>query len=134
MWGLCANHGFTTNLPCTDNKSCIEKNPSTECVQGTLVFILKTHNFMAIFKMLYNSSGCWRTNRQRSIYFSICYSSYLALANNNNCKIRGAFRKEDSSTLSYFTDGVYVIYLCLFCNFSRFFSFTIDFFKFCTNM
>ncbi|KAL7070604.1 hypothetical protein ACQ4LE_010654 [Meloidogyne hapla] len=35
MWGLCANHGFTTNLPCTDNKSCIEKNPSTECVQGT---------------------------------------------------------------------------------------------------
>ncbi|CAK5078726.1 unnamed protein product [Meloidogyne enterolobii] len=35
MWGLCANHGFTTNLPCTDNKACIEKNPSTECVQGT---------------------------------------------------------------------------------------------------
>jgi len=48
MWGLCANHGFTTNLPCTDNKSCIEKNPSTECVQGTLVFILKTHNHKAI--------------------------------------------------------------------------------------
>jgi hypothetical protein len=37
MWGLCANHGFTTNLPCSNNQTCLERNPNTECVQGTYV-------------------------------------------------------------------------------------------------
>uniref|UniRef100_A0A914H077 WAP domain-containing protein n=1 Tax=Globodera rostochiensis TaxID=31243 RepID=A0A914H077_GLORO len=34
-WAICVNHGFATNLPCSDNQSCLERNPNTECVQGT---------------------------------------------------------------------------------------------------